>query len=480
MVANRKTPGVYTKEVARTTSSSFVQQATAVAGFVGYTEKAINEDGEDLTNKVVRIKHLADFEKYFGGAPKPIYGVSGDSIELTSPEFSLYKNLLHFYENGGGLCYIVSVGAYEKESVANQISYKDLLKGLETFKRDDRAKIICIPESIKLEESECYRLYKEMLKHCVETEVRFAVIDVYEGDKEISNDAECPITRFRSNIDVDTVGTDYAAAYYPYLQTSVISTNDLGYWNVTEELLQKTIGLEGDDFNRLFTTINPDAEEYNKLKKSNDVNAYLMAKFPAYVKLLKQIARKENLLGSAAGVAGIYCTNDRSKGVQNSPGGFGITGKLPFQISDEEQAELNVHELGTSINAIRDFGSTKIWGVRTIKGISVDWRYIGVRRAMLMIRESIKKSIKQYIFSPNTSDTWLSVKASCEMFLRNLLRDKVLAGESESDAFLVEIGLGETMEEQDILDGIMKLNIKVAFTRPAEFIEINFEQIVNE
>jgi phage tail sheath protein FI len=51
-----------------------------------------------------------------------------------------------------------------------------------------------------------------------------------------------------------------------------------------------------------------------------------------------------------------------------------------------------------------------------------------------------------------------------------------LAGSSPEDAFEVEIGLGMTMTPIDILDGILKMTVRVALTRPAEFIVITFEQ----
>ena len=47
---------------------------------------------------------------------------------------------------------------------------------------------------------------------------------------------------------------------------------------------------------------------------------------------------------------------------------------------------------------------------------------------------------------------------------------------SPEDAFDVSIGLGSTMTPNDILDGVLKMTIKVAITRPAEFIVITFEQ----
>lgn len=38
------------------------------------------------------------------------------------------------------------------------------------------------------------------------------------------------------------------------------------------------------------------------------------------------------------------------------------------------------------------------------------------------------------------------------------------------------MGLGDTMTGDDILEGIMRIAVKVAMTHPAEFIEITFQQ----
>jgi len=52
----------------------------------------------------------------------------------------------------------------------------------------------------------------------------------------------------------------------------------------------------------------------------------------------------------------------------------------------------------------------------------------------------------------------------------------LLAGQSAEDSFEIEIGLGSTMTPTDILDGVLKMTVRVAITRPAEFIVITFEQ----
>ena len=44
------------------------------------------------------------------------------------------------------------------------------------------------------------------------------------------------------------------------------------------------------------------------------------------------------------------------------------------------------------------------------------------------------------------------------------------------DECALHVGLGDTMTAEDILDGIMRVSVLVAITRPAEFIEITFQQ----
>ena len=51
-----------------------------------------------------------------------------------------------------------------------------------------------------------------------------------------------------------------------------------------------------------------------------------------------------------------------------------------------------------------------------------------------------------------------------------------LAGTKPEDAYDVSVGLGSTMTGNDILDGYMRITVRVAISRPAEFIVITFQQ----
>jgi phage tail sheath protein FI len=147
-------------------------------------------------------------------------------------------------------------------------------------------------------------------------------------------------------------------------------------------------------------------------------------------------------------------------------------------LDDKEQENLNVPIDGKAINAIRTFPGkgVLVWGARTMDGNSQDWRYISVRRTVSMIELSIKYAAEVFVFQPNNSSTWSNLKAMITNFLTNMWYAGALAGASPESSFSVDVGLGSTMTSVDILDGYMRVSVKIAVTRPAEFIVITFEQ----
>ena len=151
-------------------------------------------------------------------------------------------------------------------------------------------------------------------------------------------------------------------------------------------------------------------------------------------------------------------------------------------INDDLQGSLNIPIDGKAINVIRTFPGkgTLVWGARTMDGNSQDWRYISVRRTMIMLEESIRIALEAYVFAPNDASTWTTVKAMIENFLNNVWKSGGLAGASPDDAYSVNVGLGSTMTPVDILDGNMNVTVLVAVVRPAEFIVLTFKQKMAE
>ena len=214
------------------------------------------------------------------------------------------------------------------------------------------------------------------------------------------------------------------------------------------------------------------------------VDQNLRALSPIYRSALDKMKDELNVMSPSGAIAGVYALVDNNIGVHKAPANVSVSAVVGpcIGITGEAQEDLNLPISGKAVNAIRGFmgKGTLIWGARTLDGNSQDWRYINVRRTMIMIEQSVKYAVENYVFEPNTQQTWIKVKATIDNFLTNLWRDGALVGPSPSSAFNVSLGLGVTMTPVDILDGIMRVSVKVAISRPAEFIEITFEQKMQE
>jgi len=187
-----------------------------------------------------------------------------------------------------------------------------------------------------------------------------------------------------------------------------------------------------------------------------------------------------NILPPSGAMAGIYALVDSSVGVFKAPANVSVSSVVgpTVNITSAQQEDLNLPLSGKAVNAIRPFvgKGTLVWGARTLDGNSQDWRYINVRRTMIMLEQSIKFAAEPFVFRPNDANTWVAIRSMISSFLRGQWQAGALVGSSEDEAFQVDCGLGSTMTPQDILDGYMKISVKVAISRPAEFIVITFQQ----
>ena len=183
-------------------------------------------------------------------------------------------------------------------------------------------------------------------------------------------------------------------------------------------------------------------------------------------------------LPAGAAMAGVYARVDSARGVWKAPANESLIDvKAPVvKLDNDDQASLNVHSSGKSVNAIRKFSGkgTIVWGARTLAGNDNEWRYINVRRFYNMVEESTKKASGQFVFEPNDANTWAKVRGMIENFLILQWRVGALQGAVPEDAFFVKVGLGETMTALDILEGRMIVEIGMAVVRPAEFIILKF------
>ncbi|MCH2193499.1 phage tail sheath C-terminal domain-containing protein [Kordia sp.] len=190
-------------------------------------------------------------------------------------------------------------------------------------------------------------------------------------------------------------------------------------------------------------------------------------------------------LPPSSAVAGVYARVDSTRGVWKAPANEGLSYvvKPTVRITNDIQDGLNVDTTtGKSINAIRSFTGKGIlvWGARTLAGNDNEWRYISVRRFFNMVEESVKKASDQFVFEANDANTWVRIRSMIENFLVNQWKAGALAGATADEAFYVKVGLNQTMTADDILNGIMNVEIGMAVVRPAEFIVLKFSHKMQE
>lgn len=204
----------------------------------------------------------------------------------------------------------------------------------------------------------------------------------------------------------------------------------------------------------------------------------------AYNAIKTEIAALPITLPPSSTMAGIYARVDSDRGVWKAPANVGVNYvvKPKLKVTHDQQRDLNVHTTGKSINAIRSFTGKGIlvWGARTLAGNDNEWRYVPVRRFFNMVEESVEKASEQFVFEPNDANTWVKIRAMIENFLTLQWRAGALAGAKPDQAFYVRVGLGETMTAQDILNGVMNIEIGMAAVRPAEFIVLKFSHKMQE
>lgn len=208
-----KTPGVFIEEIPKF-PPSVAQVETAIPAFIGYTQKADNVVPGDLIKVPKRIGSMVEFELFYGYGPSPtVTKVNIDdtntfrSAELSNP-FYMYDSLRLFYANGGGDCFIVSIGSYT--ATPDDI---DFTAGIQTLMKEDDPTILLFPDSVRLSDSDLSTVYQAALMHCADESRmdRVAVFDLKESDPKGA--------LFRPSVGINFLS--YGMAYTPWLKVAL-------------------------------------------------------------------------------------------------------------------------------------------------------------------------------------------------------------------------------------------------------------------
>lgn len=518
MENNPKTPGVYIQEL-DAFGNSVVPSPTAIPAFIGYTAQT-TFNGSNLINKAVRITSLAEFRSIFGSTPPQVqfelsvrikpdaspaaaaFSVNETAYDInnTTINYRLYSGIKFFYQNGGRDCYIMSIGAYDytKEAITN---IDDFIIAIDLLKKELEPTMLVIPDLIEIHDptvdatkdtylkekyTKAYALQSAMINHCGEMQNRIAILDIPGGFKE-PQIGITPVQQFRNSVEpLDPKYNSFAAAYYPWLHTSLYQTLEISYKNINETSYPLVIKLLHKEFTDEQGLIKPEVKKIiSAFSKDpqypiDEADYTLKALSKSYQLLMKAIASEMNLIAPSAGIAGVYTSVDNERGVWKAPANIVIQSTISpsINIDHTAQEDLNVPINGKSICAIRAFPGmgNLVWGARTLDGNSNDWRYVNVIRTLIFIEQSVKNASMAYTFASNNASTWTTVQSMISAFLTDIWKQGGLVGSTPDEAFSVLVGLGATMTTDDILNGIMKISILVAVSRPAEFIEISYIQ----
>jgi phage tail sheath protein FI len=443
-----QTPGVYVKEIA-TLPPSVAEVSTAIPAFFGCTETG---------SGIARVNTLLEFEERFGKAHAKSFTVEATldaatneykvTVARTTPtttsfEYRLYEAVSLYFMNGGGPCYIVSVGNHTKVPVV-----KDFTDAFNALEKEDEPTLIVLTDAIGLSKSDYHTVCQKALAHCQSLGDRFAILDVYEDQVVAEGTVADPVGAFRTGI--GTTGLNYGAAYFPYVTTTLV-----------------------DHYTTASVSVKIGTAEAKTLKDIESSHSGL------YHQIKARLSQWRIVMPPSAAIAGVYASVDRTRGVWKAPANVSLAGVIApvIKITDAAQANYNIDPTsGKSINAIRAFPGkgTLVWGARTLAGNDNEWRYVPVRRLFNLIEESTRKATEFAVFEPNHETTWLRVKGMIDSYLYGLWERGALAGSTPAQAYFVNIGLGKTMTTQDILEGRMNVDIGIAAVRPAEFVVLRF------
>jgi phage tail sheath protein FI len=399
-----------------------------------------------------------------------------------------------FYANGGASCYIVSTGAY------GTIARQDLLDGLSAAQTQMGPTMLIVPDACLLSTQDYGAVTVAQLNQASSLRDRMAVLDL-PGALDPTGWTPDALGKQRDAFDAaiaPAIYPGFGAAYAPALRVSVLGQDDVDFRNLQgtqagSDLLKSLLVAQANAMYGAATCKGQqilakiDQAFPADLSKSavapQDIaalNAFLANALPLYAQVETIVLERLNVAAPSGAMAGIWTTNDNTRGVWNAPANVSLNCTVAPEVAltDAQQAGYAAPLNGQVIDILRSFAGrgTVVWGARTLDGNSLDYRYIQVRRTLIYIEQSIKTALNQFVFAPNDGATWTAAVSMVSNFLQGLWSQGGLMGAKASDAFTVQCGLGSTMTSNDILDGYMIVQVTLQMVQPAEFIELTFKQ----
>jgi len=176
-------------------------------------------------------------------------------------------------------------------------------------------------------------------------------------------------------------------------------------------------------------------------------------------------------------VAGQYARTDFEIGVHKAPANVSLEWiqDVTAIVGEAEHGILNP----IGINVIKPLPGRgiRIYGARTVSS-DQDWRYVNVRRLLMMIEEAVDEAIQWAVFEPNDVFTRTKLALSLRSFLLTLWQGGALAGGNPEEAFYVRCD-DSNNPPSERANGKLLAEVGVAPSNPFEFVVFRVGRINN-
>ncbi|QDB79124.1 phage tail sheath family protein [Georgenia wutianyii] len=510
-------PGVYVEEVP-SSQKVLASAPTAVAAFVGFTERAPLDDANDPEGLTPRlVTSWSQYEELYGGF------VDGAMLPLS---------VFGFFANGGTMAYVVRVpnSAPSGEPARSALPAADRALGLpvavESLEPDADIEIVVrneepapddegpAPFTITIVEGgEAVESFPNLtlggprdaatvinktstkvkvevtLDSAVDTSTQLELLKAGTFSLEKAPTKPVAVTgrRFagsessRSGINGLAIAEDVTMVVVPDLVTAATredGTLDLGLWQAVQTTL---ISHCEQHPNRMAILDAPPGMTPQQVREWRSETAMYDSQFATlyypWIKVENPAGTQGNaevLVPPSGHVAGVWARTDDTRGVWKAPANDTIRGVLDVErpITQNEQGLLNP----VGINCIRPFGTRgiRVWGGRTLSS-DTDWQYINVRRLFNMVESTIMEGTQWAVFEPNDVTLWEGVTRTLSGYLHGLWQAGALFGSSASQAYYVKCD-ETTNPPESIAAGRLVVEVGLAPVKPAEFVVFRIAQ----
>lgn len=177
-------------------------------------------------------------------------------------------------------------------------------------------------------------------------------------------------------------------------------------------------------------------------------------------------------------IMGTIARVDNQRGVHKAPANEVLRGAvgLKYSLTRNEQALMNPR----GVNIIRDFDDMgiRVYGARTLS-TDTEWKYLNVRRLFQVVRQSVTKGTEWVVFEPNNEILWGNIERNIRAYLKTLWSSNALMGKTPEEAFYVRCN-ASTNPTENIDRGLVTIEIGIAPVKPAEFVQINIQQKIDD